>query len=73
MILPTIIAIVSALLVGYLWGKHDRIVCENKEWIVRLPLLLRQKSLEKGYCILCNEPKKKRMIYKLSKQHEKRN
>jgi hypothetical protein len=71
MTLPLLITIVSALLVGYIWGKHDRGLYKKQQWIVRIPLLLRQQSLEKGYCVLCNESKKKRFIYKLGQQRDK--
>lgn len=72
MMLLALIAIVSALLIGYIWGKHDRGVRDNEQWIVNIPLLLRQESLEKGYCILCNEHKRKRFIYKLGEKSGKR-
>jgi len=70
--LSTMIAVVIALLVGYIWGKRDGIVCGNQQGAVSIPLLLRQQSLEKGYCILCNKSKKKRMLYKLGEKRGKR-
>jgi hypothetical protein len=71
MMLSTVIAVIIALLVGYIWGKHDGLVCGQQQVAVSIPLQLRQQSLEKGYCILCKKPKKKRMIYKLGEQREK--
>ena len=50
-----VILIVSTLLLGYLWGKHDGLVEGYKRGTVDLPLLLREQSLERGYCVLCNE------------------
>ena len=50
-----IIILVSTLLLGYLWGKHDGQVNGYNRGTVDIPLLLREQSLEQGYCILCNE------------------
>jgi hypothetical protein len=52
--LLTGIIIVSTLLLGYLWGKHDGQAEGYEKGIADLPLLLRQQSLEQGYCMLCN-------------------
>ncbi|MBP2627675.1 MAG: hypothetical protein H6Q68_2386 [Firmicutes bacterium] len=52
-----VILIVSTLLLGYLWGKHDGRVEGYKRGTVDLPLFMREQSLELGYCILCNEQK----------------
>ena len=46
---------VSTLLLGYIWGKHDGRVEGYKRGTVDLPLILREQSLEQGYCLLCNE------------------
>lgn len=59
MLLILIIIMMSTLLVGYLWGKHDGRVEGYKRGTVELPLLLREQSLEQGYCALCNEPVEK--------------
>jgi hypothetical protein len=67
-----VIVVLIALLVGYIWGKRDGLVYGNQQGTVNIPLLLRQQSLEKGYCLLCNKPKKKRMIYKLGEQCKKK-
>jgi hypothetical protein len=67
------IAGVSGLLIGYIWGKRDGVICGNQQRTVSIPLLLRQQSFEKGYCVLCHESKKKRIIYKLKGQYGKRN
>jgi len=53
--LLTIIISVSTLLLGYLWGKQNGRVEGYKCGTVDLPLLLREQSLEQGYCVLCNE------------------
>jgi|GEM_PF-1634327 len=50
-----VILIVSTLLLGYLWGKHDGRAEGYRRGTVDLPLLLREQSLEQGYCVLCNE------------------
>lgn len=50
-----LILIVSTLLLGYLWGKHDGRIEGYQRGTVDLPLLLRTQSLERGYCVLCNE------------------
>lgn len=71
MMLSTVIAVMIALLVGYIWGKHDGLVCGKQQGAVSIPLQLRQQSLEKGYCILCKKPKRKRMIYKLGRRRGK--
>lgn len=67
------IAGVSGLLIGYIWGKRDGVICGYQQKTVSIPLLLRQESFEKGYCVVCHEPKKKRIIYKLRGQYGKRN
>lgn len=50
-----VIIIVSTLLLGYLWGKHDGRVEGYTRGTVDLPLLFREQSLEQGYCVLCDE------------------
>lgn len=49
------ILLISALLLGYIWGKHNGRVEGYEQGINNLPLLLREQSCEQGYCILCNE------------------
>jgi len=60
--LLTIIISVSTLLLGYLWGKHDGWVEGYNRGTVDLPLLLREQSLEQGYCVLCNEHKQAQVV-----------
>jgi len=55
--LLNLIVMVGTLLVGYLWGKHDGRVEGYELGRVELPLLLREQSLEQGYCAFCNEQK----------------
>ncbi len=43
------------LLLGYIWGKHRGLYCGRKAGQAEMRLLLRQQSLEQGYCLLCNE------------------
>lgn len=50
----------STLLLGYLWGKHDGQAEGYRRGAVELPILLRERSLEKGYCVLCNEQVEKK-------------
>lgn len=50
-----VILISGTLLLGYLWGKHNGQIEGFKRGTVTLPLLLREQSLEQGYCVLCNE------------------
>ena len=50
-----LILIISTLLLGYLWGKHDGQVEGYERATATLPLVLRQQSLEQGYCLLCRE------------------
>ena len=57
-----VIIIVSTLLLGYLWGKHDGQIEGYNRGTVDLPLLLREQSLEQGYCILCNEQVEKKPL-----------
>lgn len=66
------IIMVIALLSGYIWGKRDGMLFVNQQSLVSVPLLLRQQSLEKGYCILCHEPRKKRIISKINGQQGRR-
>lgn len=50
-----LILMVSTLLLGYLWGKYDGRAEGYQQGLADLPLLLREQSLEQGYCILCSE------------------
>ncbi|MBC8015680.1 MAG: hypothetical protein H7X79_08050 [Sporomusaceae bacterium] len=54
MLIMLIIAVIT-LLLGYLWGKHDGRAEGYQQGSAQLPLLLREQSLEQGYCILCSE------------------
>lgn len=53
--LPIAIIIVSSLLLGYLWGKHDGQLKGYEQATVDFPLLLREQSFEQGYCVLCSK------------------
>jgi len=53
--LLNLIIMVSILLIGYLWGKHDGRIEGYQRGVVHVPLLLREQSLEQGYCLLCKE------------------
>ena len=61
--LLTVILIVSTLLLGYLWGKHDGRAEGYQRGTVDIPLLLREQSLEQGYCVLCNEQKQAHDVF----------
>lgn len=65
-----LIVVVSALLVGYVWGKHDKVIYQTKQLEVSIPILLRQQSLEQGYCMLCNGSKKNEVRKNLRKQYK---
>ena len=52
-----VMLMVSILLAGYLWGKHDGRVEGRERAAADLPLLLREQSLEQGYCAICHEQK----------------
>lgn len=58
--LVIVILLLCALLVGYVWGKHNGRAEGYEQGIVNLPLLLRERSCEQGYCILCHEQLEKR-------------
>lgn len=49
-----IIIAVFCLLGGYIWGKAVGKESEKAATAAMIPLLLRQQSLEKGYCVLCH-------------------
>lgn len=49
------ILLLCALLLGYVWGKHNGRVEGYKQGIVNLPLSLREESYNQGYCLLCNK------------------
>ncbi|HEY3425605.1 MAG TPA: hypothetical protein VGL27_12470 [Negativicutes bacterium] len=55
MVLNILILVVGALLAGYLLGKQQGRIQGYEEGKAAMPLLLRQTSLEKGYCVLCSE------------------
>lgn len=48
------IVAVSCLLCGYIWGKSVGNKLGKQETTAVFPLLLRQQSFEKGYCVLCH-------------------
>ena len=49
-----IIVALSCLLGGYIWGKAVGNESGKRATTAMIPLLLRQKSFEKGYCVLCH-------------------
>ncbi|BBB93090.1 MAG TPA: hypothetical protein PKA28_01350 [Methylomusa anaerophila] len=53
--LELIIAVIAAFLLGYIAGKYQGRVIGRKEAAAELPLLMRQKSLESGRCLICQE------------------
>lgn len=53
--LVIVILLMCTLLLGYVWGKHNGRAEGYEQGIVDLPLLLRERSCEQGYCILCHE------------------
>nr|WP_092067847.1 hypothetical protein [Dendrosporobacter quercicolus]NSL46809.1 hypothetical protein [Dendrosporobacter quercicolus DSM 1736]SDL64692.1 hypothetical protein SAMN04488502_101448 [Dendrosporobacter quercicolus] len=44
------------LLLGYVWGKQRGFSLGYAEGKAEMTLLLRQQSLEQGYCTICTEP-----------------
>jgi len=54
MMLLIVILMLSTLLLGYIWGKHNGRIEGAQQATVTIPLLLREQSLEEGYCLLCN-------------------
>lgn len=44
------------LLLGYVFGKQRGFALGYAQGKAEMTLLLRQKSLEQGYCTLCNDP-----------------
>ncbi len=58
-----IIVALGILLIGYIWGRRLGLQEGIKLGRVLAPLELRQQSLEKGYCLLCQEPSKAEKIY----------
>ncbi len=49
-----IIVTVSCLLCGYIWGKAVGNKLGKQVTTAVIPLVLRQQSFEKGYCVLCH-------------------
>lgn len=49
-----IISTIFCLLCGYIWGKAVGNKSGEQATKAMIPLLLRQESLEKGYCVLCH-------------------
>jgi len=50
-----ILVFISGLLLGFLWGKRNGFGLGNKVGKAEMILLLRQRSLEEGCCILCSK------------------
>lgn len=53
--LYVIISVLLSFLLGYILGKHLGWVAGCSEMEAEMPLRLRQKSLEEGKCIICDE------------------
>lgn len=49
-----IIIVMASFVCGYFIGRHYGQVAGQKEGENAAPLILRQRSYEKGYCLLCN-------------------
>lgn len=49
------IVALAAFIVGYLLGKHYGYVAGYQQGTAEVPLKLREESLERGICVLCNE------------------
>ncbi|GBG54745.1 hypothetical protein SPFL3102_01387 [Sporomusaceae bacterium FL31] len=47
------LCLVIGLLIGYVYGKHTGLLIGRTEGNAEMSLLLRQQSLEHGYCVLC--------------------
>ncbi len=58
-----IVFVLVVLLIGYIWGRRLGIEEGIKLGRALAPLELRQQSQEKGYCLLCTEPKKAMEVY----------
>ena len=58
--LVIVILLICALLLGYIWGKSTGRVEGYTQGLATLPLLLRERSCEQGYCILCHEQLEKK-------------
>ena len=50
-----IIIVMASFVFGYFIGRHYGQVAGQKEGENAAPLILRQRSYEKGYCLLCNK------------------
>jgi hypothetical protein len=46
---------IAAFFIGYIIGKRRGRILGGQEAASSYPLLLRQQSFEKGYCLLCRE------------------
>lgn len=46
---------IIAFMLGYIWGKIRGLKQGKQEGQNEAPLLFRQYSLEKGYCLLCHQ------------------
>lgn len=55
MILYVIVSLLVSFLLGYILGKHQGWVAGCSEMEADMPLKIRQKSLEQGKCIICDE------------------
>lgn len=66
--------LIAALLAGYCWGKHDGRLEGCKQGAAHLSLLLREQSLEQGYCSLCNTypSEGEKDFYSMTKSLDKR-
>jgi hypothetical protein len=55
MMILSIFIFIAGLFIGYVYGKHVGLTLGQEKGKSEMPLLLRQQSLEQGYCTLCNE------------------
>jgi hypothetical protein len=46
---------ITAFFIGYIIGKRRGRILGGQEAVSSYPLLLRQQSFEKGYCLLCRD------------------
>lgn len=57
MIAMATILLISAFLMGYCYGKYSGKQYGYKAGMADSPLLLRQQSMEQGWCVICGKGK----------------